>query len=127
MTTTALNSIFIAKRSLLFQHFLKITLFGIGSILLSGSSADAWQADPPEPAPVVDESLLTLQKQLKTPRDAVDTFLQAMANNDFELAYECFDLSELDAETATAKQRTCLLYTSPSPRDQRGSRMPSSA
>ena len=27
----------------------------------------------------------------------------------------------------TAEVRTCLLYTSPSPRDQRGSRMPSSA
>ena len=27
----------------------------------------------------------------------------------------------------TARPRTCLLYTSPSPRDQRGSRMPSSA
>ena len=26
-----------------------------------------------------------------------------------------------------AKVKTCLLYTSPSPRDQRGSRMPSSA
>ena len=25
------------------------------------------------------------------------------------------------------RDRTCLLYTSPSPRDQRGSRMPSSA
>ena len=31
-------------------------------------------------------------------------------------------------KTATwASSRTCLLYTSPSPRDQRGSRMPSSA
>ena len=27
----------------------------------------------------------------------------------------------------SSKQMTCLLYTSPSPRDQRGSRMPSSA
>ena len=27
----------------------------------------------------------------------------------------------------TLKRTTCLLYTSPSPRDQRGSRMPSSA
>ena len=27
----------------------------------------------------------------------------------------------------TGKSKTCLLYTSPSPRDQRGSRMPSSA
>ena len=28
---------------------------------------------------------------------------------------------------AIVKSPTCLLYTSPSPRDQRGSRMPSSA
>ena len=31
------------------------------------------------------------------------------------------------AEQAHAHQFCCLLYTSPSPRDQRGSRMPSSA
>ena len=30
-------------------------------------------------------------------------------------------------ETEAKKGSTCLLYTSPSPRDQRGSRMPSSA
>ena len=30
-------------------------------------------------------------------------------------------------ETFKAKNKGCLLYTSPSPRDQRGSRMPSSA
>ena len=37
--------------------------------------------------------------------------------------------SKLPMAIARAKQvrRTCLLYTSPSPRDQRGSRMPSSA
>ena len=29
--------------------------------------------------------------------------------------------------TANGQKITCLLYTSPSPRDQRGSRMPSSA
>ena len=29
--------------------------------------------------------------------------------------------------SASAKEEACLLYTSPSPRDQRGSRMPSSA
>ena len=29
--------------------------------------------------------------------------------------------------TQQTKLRSCLLYTSPSPRDQRGSRMPSSA
>ena len=31
------------------------------------------------------------------------------------------------SETSTDNQNNCLLYTSPSPRDQRGSRMPSSA
>ena len=30
-------------------------------------------------------------------------------------------------EAQVANNETCLLYTSPSPRDQRGSRMPSSA
>ena len=30
-------------------------------------------------------------------------------------------------KVVTIKSETCLLYTSPSPRDQRGSRMPSSA
>ena len=33
----------------------------------------------------------------------------------------------IDLETTTTKRKSCLLYTSPSPRDQRGSRMPSSA
>ena len=43
---------------------------------------------------------------------------------------EIGDLSEAEANrdiNATGKFVTCLLYTSPSPRDQRGSRMPSSA
>ena len=31
------------------------------------------------------------------------------------------------SSTTTPRKKTCLLYTSPSPRDQRGSRMPSSA
>ena len=40
--------------------------------------------------------------------------------------------AELDADlvlynTCTIRDNACLLYTSPSPRDQRGSRMPSSA
>ena len=32
-----------------------------------------------------------------------------------------------EVETADRRKLACLLYTSPSPRDQRGSRMPSSA
>ena len=34
---------------------------------------------------------------------------------------------EIAAESRKVDQQICLLYTSPSPRDQRGSRMPSSA
>ena len=34
---------------------------------------------------------------------------------------------EVESTDTPAKPETCLLYTSPSPRDQRGSRMPSSA
>ena len=37
-----------------------------------------------------------------------------------------FDLSQRD-EDIFGEQSTCLLYTSPSPRDMRRSRMPSSA
>ena len=37
-----------------------------------------------------------------------------------------FDLAYI-FDTSNSKIGTCLLYTSPSPRDQRGSRMPSSA
>ena len=35
--------------------------------------------------------------------------------------------TEMVPEIKDGKERICLLYTSPSPRDQRGSRMPSSA
>ena len=36
-------------------------------------------------------------------------------------------VKKLKSEHANKNYFTCLLYTSPSPRDQRGSRMPSSA
>ena len=39
-----------------------------------------------------------------------------------------FDGADLEgADLSGADMRSCLLYTSPSPRDQRGARMPSSA
>ena len=37
------------------------------------------------------------------------------------------DIADSDDENVTIEVRTCLLYTSPSPRDQLTSRMPSSA
>ena len=41
--------------------------------------------------------------------------------------YQMFDVYLRTAVSVDAKGWACLLYTSPSPRDQRGSRMPSSA
>ena len=40
---------------------------------------------------------------------------------------EYLDFTAAFAVAATGHANPCLLYTSPSPRDQRGSRMPSSA
>ena len=57
----------------------------------------------------------------------------AKQNNDVDgLAEEVAGLGELldgnaDLRKLIASPVICLLYTSPSPRDQRGSRMPSSA
>ena len=42
----------------------------------------------------------------------------------FLLAITCLSTTPAQAQ---AQEDLCLLYTSPSPRDQRGSRMPSSA
>ena len=57
-----------------------------------------------------------------TPREVLG-LAQAGLGDDLLLANETVDVNRL-TEMATSG---CLLYTSPSPRDQRGSRMPSSA
>ena len=41
--------------------------------------------------------------------------------------YELGEIQEIDSSYVPLLPNPCLLYTSPSPRDQRGSRMPSSA
>ena len=62
--------------------------------------------------------------------DAWTEILKRRAGNTATGAYPA-PVSELLGEMAAAgvlmQSNICLLYTSPSPRDQRGSRMPSSA
>ena len=59
--------------------------------------------------------------------------MQAAAMNPIALNEDGVDASIIEKEIEIAKDqlraegKPCLLYTSPSPRDQRGSRMPSSA
>ena len=43
------------------------------------------------------------------------------------IRYYLYVLYYVELELAKGSSNPCLLYTSPSPRDQRGSRMPSSA
>ena len=51
----------------------------------------------------------------------------SLANSPTKLHIEFEDGSDFDFDFSRALFNACLLYTSPSPRDQRGSRMPSSA
>ena len=50
-----------------------------------------------------------------------------VADADTILFNTCSVREQAENKTYSALGRLCLLYTSPSPRDQRGSRMPSSA
>ena len=54
--------------------------------------------------------------------------VQLSNNAENFIAYEKFKAGDVAVYIKRNKQYiSCLLYTSPSPRDQRGSRMPSSA
>ena len=62
--------------------------------------------------------------------DINDTLLQKLKNelNNKHLSTYVLDIANVrEIEKFFGIFTTCLLYTSPSPRDQRGSRMPSSA
>ena len=94
---------------------MKWTLTGAAALLIAGCSpALNWRTVP------LPEADLTITLPCK-PDQATRTV---------ELAGAPVELSMVgcDADGATfAVSHACLLYTSPSPRDQRGSRMPSSA
>ena len=59
----------------------------------------------------------------------VEPVLQVLTGETLERGANIAPDARLDihARGVWERQRSCLLYTSPSPRDQRGSRMPSSA
>ena len=80
--------------------------------------------EPPRPnaeaKPDAAESLLQPIPEDPEAREKLATQVRALLK---QLADDAF----ATREAATDKLRGCLLYTSPSPRDQRGSRMPSSA
>ena len=56
---------------------------------------------------------------------ATGTTLDTMLANGHE--FGVFPSQDIDCQDISARNINCLLYTSPSPRDRYGSRMPSSA
>ena len=75
------------------------------------------------------------EKQVQTQQLVQAETAVRLAEKDKEKQRIALEAAKLEAQKikalaeaeAYAKQKVCLLYTSPSPRDQRGSRMPSSA
>ena len=60
----------------------------------------------------------------------IEYVLKTCYGNGTRFEFECYDISHLYNLAHFVDRgliKACLLYTSPSPRDQRGSRMPSSA
>ena len=59
---------------------------------------------------------------------SIDIEIKSLNSKYFDLNYRCNEeLGKVETEIRSISKKICLLYTSPSPRDQRGSRMPSSA
>ena len=60
-----------------------------------------------------------MKRRLEKEKDAIALAISGIAKQ--------YDKKPEELKTLETKYHSCLLYTSPSPRDQRGSRMPSSA
>ena len=60
-------------------------------------------------------------------QEEIDNTVAVMGGEDWQMWIEALDDAGVLAEGAKTTAYTCLLYTSPSPRDKRQSRMPSSA
>ena len=69
-----------------------------------------------------------VEKQLAITKEELDDAVAEQQVLMQKLSKELKDIEKLDGlSTKAIFYKICLLYTSPSPRDQRGSRMPSSA
>ena len=99
-----------------------------GAEVLPGGGIDsAVLMPPPSPPPPARNNVSEMNP------DALGGFA-SQAARELEMKKEQLKLAMLELDLAERRERIanqqaerCLLYTSPSPRDQRGSRMPSSA
>ena len=87
---------------------------------LINNAEDEWMQDQ-------DEESTTLRQQSEKTQQAkylrVEAYLQLL----IALDKKSTTLKDIQGKVWKEGYTTCLLYTSPSPRDQRGARMPSSA
>ena len=115
--------------------FLGATLIGAGALLTHGSGeasqagggpllAQATDAEKPAGAQAQDSD--TLENALGSP-DAPVTMIEYASLTCHHCANFHLNVWPALRERFVDTGKVCLLYTSPSPRDQRGSRMPSSA
>ena len=68
-----------------------------------------------------------IQRMAEVKEEQRKKFQQLIDSKSLELSTAKADLDKATKEIATGRKDTCLLYTSPSPRDRTRSRMPSSA
>ena len=68
-----------------------------------------------------------IRREVKDPRVGLVTITAVEVSRDVGHAKIFITVMGQDSAEEIAQSINCLLYTSPSPRDQRGSRMPSSA
>ena len=116
---------------------------GLATLMAVGSATAATPAGPTDTPITVTKDIQALIKGLDldiTKIDDTTIKVKFMVNGDDELIVistdsamdstlkEALNYKQVDASGLKPyKVYICLLYTSPSPRDQRGSRMPSSA
>ena len=79
-----------------------------------------------DPSEVSEEYLQPSADEVET-ASALNSTLNAQKNSTVEQAEHSTPEAVARVEPKISNSGLCLLYTSPSPRDQRGSRMPSSA
>ena len=79
---------------------------------------------PPEPR----QHVPTKHSREADDRSVMDSLLDELSEADLLETGEHLAYTQAGVQRAVLRKlKSCLLYTSPSPRDQRGSRMPSSA
>ena len=113
------------------KRILVIRYKEIGDVLLTSVICNTLRKSFPEAT--IEYLMYDITADLFESHPAVDNVLSITREereSNFKYLKKVYAIAKRDYGLiidTTSTHRTCLLYTSPSPRDQRGSRMPSSA